>query len=196
MDAAENVTDSAKAGTAKQFSPRWEDLPDMSHLSPLSYSYPGAEASSASPSIREFQNVRRPHLHQQSSFQSSAVNPHWQSPMSFMPQLYKNIAEHNRCSSDSKVHDRTKEDNMPEIQKDTSTPSNASKANIPNKKQISPPQFQSQELRSSSSPGGLQRGRKFIWKNVPSFPPLTPYSKSKDDVGQTESDIKGDPSDN
>lgn len=85
---------------------------------------------------------------------------------------------------------------MPEIQKDTSTPSNASKADIPNKKQISPPQFQSQELRSSSTPGGLESDHKFSWKNVPSFPPLTPYSKSKDDIGQTGSDFKGHPSDN
>ncbi|KAL9460345.1 hypothetical protein AB3S75_003536 [Citrus x aurantiifolia] len=195
LDAAENVTDSTKTRTIKPFSARWEDLPDMSHLTPLSYSYPEAEASSVSPSMREFQNVRRAHLHQESSFQSS-VNPHWQSPMSSMPQFHEDIAEHNRRSSYSKVHDTTKEDNMPEIQKDTSTPSNASKADIANKKQISPPQFQSQELRSSSTPGGLESDRKFSWKNVPSFPPLTPYSKSKDDIGQTGSDFKGHPSDN
>ncbi|KAH9714900.1 hypothetical protein KPL71_020818 [Citrus sinensis] len=195
LDAAANVTDSTKTRTIKPFSARWEDLPDMSHLTPLSYSYPEAEASSVSPSMREFQNVRRAHLHQESSFQSS-VNPHWQSPMSSMPQFHEDFAEHNRRSSYCKVHDTTKEDNMPEIQKDTSTPSNASKADIPNKKQISPPQFQSQELRSSSTPGGLESDHKFSWKNVPSFPPLTPYSKSKDDIGQTGSDFKGHPSDN
>lgn len=189
------MTDSTKTRTIKPFSARWEDLPDMSHLTPLSYSYPEAEASSVSPSMRDFQNVRRTHLHQESSFQSS-VNPHWQSPMSSMPQFHEDFAEHNRRSSYSKVHDTTKEDNMPEIQKDTSTPSNASKADVPNKKQISPPQFQSQELRSSSTPGGLESDRKFSWKNVPSFPPLTPYSKSKDDIGQTGSDFKGHPSDN
>ncbi|KDO52895.1 hypothetical protein CISIN_1g014239mg [Citrus sinensis] len=195
LDAAANVTDSTKTRTIKPFSARWEDLPDMSHLTPLSYSYPEAEASSVSPSMRDFQNVRRTHLHHESSFQSS-VNPHWQSPMSSMPQFHEDFAEHNRRSSYCKVHDTTKEDNMPEIQKDTSTPSNASKADIPNKKQISPPQFQSQELRSSSTPGGLESDHKFSWKNVPSFPPLTPYSKSKDDIGQTGSDFKGHPSDN
>ncbi|GAY60048.1 hypothetical protein CUMW_199090 [Citrus unshiu] len=195
LDAAANVTDSTKTRTIKPFSARWEDLPDMSHLTPLSYSYPEAEASSVSPSMRDFQNVRRAHLHQESSFQSS-VNPHWQSPMSSMPQFHEDFAEHNRRSSYSKVHDTTKEDNMPEIQKDTSTPSNASKADVPNRKQISPPQFQSQELRSSSTQGGLESDRKFSWKNVPSFPPLTPYSKSKDDIGQTGSDFKGHPNDN
>ncbi|ESR40430.1 hypothetical protein CICLE_v10027242mg, partial [Citrus x clementina] len=173
LDAAANVTDSTKTRTIKPFSARWEDLPDMSHLTPLSYSYPEAEASSVSPSMRDFQNVRRTHLHHESSFQS--VNPHWQSPMSSMPQFHEDFAEHNRRSSYSKVHDTTKEDNMPEIQKDTSTPSNASKADVPNRKQISPPQFQSQELRSSSTQGGLESDRKFSWKNVPSFPPLTPY---------------------
>ncbi|KAH9666523.1 hypothetical protein KPL70_020671 [Citrus sinensis] len=194
LDAAANVTDSTKTRTIKPFSARWEDLPDMSHLTPLSYSYPEAEASSVSPSMRDFQNVRRTHLHHESSFQS--VNPHWQSPMSSMPQFHEDFAEHNRRSSYSKVHDTTKEDNMPEIQKDTSTPSNASKADVPNRKQISPPQFQSQELRSSSTQGGLESDRKFSWKNVPSFPPLTPYSKSKDDIGQTGSDFKGHPNDN
>lgn len=162
------MTDSSKVGTIKQFSPGWEDLPDISHLTPLSHRYSGAEASSASPKTRDCPKVPRPQLHQRSNFKSSALHSHWH-------------------------HSPTRED-IPEIFKDTSTPTKAIKVSSPNQKRVSPLQYQSQELRSSSS-RGLRSGRKFVLPAVPSFPPLTPYSKSKEYIVQTEGDFKGDTND-
>lgn len=72
------------------------------------------------------------------------------------------------------------EDDTPEILKDSSMPQTGVKVSSPNKKRISPPNRHLNELGSSSSGGGLKTGRKFILRAVPSFPPLTPCTDSKD----------------
>ncbi|XP_031265182.1 CRC domain-containing protein TSO1-like [Pistacia vera] len=182
--------DGTKSGTLKQFSPRWEDLPDISHFTPLSLPYAKVLASSASP-ISDYQEVPHAQLHQGSTLKSSSGHRHWHSSMSFMPHLCESSAGHG-CSSDSAFHDLLKDDDMPETLKETSTPTKTIKVSSPNQKRVSPPQSRSQELRSSSSPG-LRSGRKFILQAMPSFPPLTPYMKSKNDTGR--SDLKGEASD-
>lgn len=120
---------------------------------------------------------------------SSPEHHHWHSSMSFMPQLCESTAGHGR-SYYSALHALLKDDDMLET-KETSKSTKKIKVNSPNKKWVSP-QSRSQELRSSSSPD-LQSGHKFILQAMPSFPPLSPYIKSKNDSGH--SDLKREASD-
>ncbi|XP_021737993.1 protein tesmin/TSO1-like CXC 3 [Chenopodium quinoa] len=64
------------------------------------------------------------------------------------------------------------EDDTPEILKQSPTPIKSVKLSSPNKKRISPPH---NHINSSES---LKISRKFVLRAVPSFPPLTPYSKN------------------
>ncbi|KAL5758163.1 hypothetical protein ACOSP7_020774 [Xanthoceras sorbifolium] len=194
VDTTKTDTDCSKAGTVKQFSPRWEEFADISHLTPLSHSYSGAVAPSVSPRTRDCPKVSQAQLHPGSNLKSSANHLRWRySPMSCTPQLFENKDAHE-LSSENTFTEIRKDDDIPEILKNTSTPTKEIKACSPNKKRVSPPQFPSQELMSSSSPG-LRSGRKFIWQAVPSFPPLTPYSKSKEGISQMENDFEQNTSD-
>ncbi|KAK9282038.1 hypothetical protein L1049_004950 [Liquidambar formosana] len=187
-------SDCSKAGRVDQFSPIWEGITDISDLTPLPHPHSGAVASSASPNLGDFPEVAQAKLHQGNSHQSSAGSLRWQSsPISLVRQLCGSTAP-RVLSSDSSLYDIVKDDDTPEMLKGTSTPTKAVKASSPNQKRVSPPHFQSQELRSSSSLG-LRSGRKFILQAVPSFPPLTPYSNSKDGINQIRSDPKGSSSD-
>ncbi|XP_057520643.1 protein tesmin/TSO1-like CXC 2 isoform X2 [Amaranthus tricolor] len=73
------------------------------------------------------------------------------------------------------------EDDTPEILKHSSTTVKSVKMSSPNKKRISPPHH----LNNSSE--SLRSSRKFVLRAVPSFPSLTPYSKTGRD------DTKGQP---
>lgn len=72
------------------------------------------------------------------------------------------------------------DDDTPKILKESCIRSNKVIGTSPNKKRISPPRMRLHELGSSS----LKSGRKFILKSIPSFPPLTPCTVSKDNTGQ------------
>ncbi|KAK3219552.1 hypothetical protein Dsin_013522 [Dipteronia sinensis] len=195
LDATETDIDRTEAGTVTQFSPRWEEFADISNLTPLSH-YSGALAPSVSPSTRDCPKVSQAQLHPgSSSLKSSANHLRWHySPMSFTPQLIENKEAHHKLDSDNAFTEIRTYDDIPEMLKNTSTPTKEIKACSPNKKRVSPPQFPSQELMSSSS-SGMQSVRKFVWQTVPSFPPLTPYSKSNEGITQTESDLKRNTSD-
>ncbi|KAK2651511.1 hypothetical protein Ddye_011367 [Dipteronia dyeriana] len=188
LDATETDIDRTEVGTVTHFSPRWEEFTEISNLTPLSH-YSGAP--SVSPSTRDCPKVSQAQLHPgSSSLEPSANHLRWHySPMSFTPQLIENKEAHHELDSENAFTEIRSYDDMPEMLKNTSTPTKEIKACSPNKKRVSPPQFLSQELMSSSS-SGMQSVRKFVWQTVPSFPPLTPYSKSNEGITQTESDLK------
>lgn len=190
-DNLQTQDDFVKAGRAHQISSTWEELVDMSHLTPISHSHSAAMATSASLSIRDSSKVSQPQPYQESTLQSSAVYLHsHHSPISPTPKLYgsKILSD---ISSDNHLYDILKEDDTPELLKNTLTPTKAVKISSPNQKRVSPPQNRSQEVRSSTSQG-LRSARKFVLPAVPSFPPLSPYSKSRDGTQKSNGDSKDD----
>ncbi|KAG8656297.1 hypothetical protein MANES_04G117200v8 [Manihot esculenta] len=189
-DNLQTQDDFVKAGRAHQISSTWEELVDMSHLTPISHSHSAAMATSASLSIRDSSKVSQPQPYQESTLQSSAVYLHsHHSPISPTPKLYgsKILSD---ISSDNHLYDIL-EDDTPELLKNTLTPTKAVKISSPNQKRVSPPQNRSQEVRSSTSQG-LRSARKFVLPAVPSFPPLSPYSKSRDGTQKRNGDSKDD----
>ncbi|CAO2816029.1 unnamed protein product [Amaranthus hypochondriacus] len=74
------------------------------------------------------------------------------------------------------------QDDTPEILKHSSTTVKSMKVSSPNKKRISPPHHHNNSSES------LRSSRKFVLRAVPSFPSLTPYSKTG------SNDTKGQPS--
>lgn len=187
QDTAEIVTDSTKPMTPNHF---WEDLLDIGNFTPLSHSLSEALPSSASPSTSNYPNVSLSQSNQTSFHKSSAGQLRWRySPMNFTPQLCDNKAANEFCSSGCELDGQMKDDDMPRILKDGSTPKKAFKASSPTQKRVSPPQYRLEELRSRSNSPGLRSGRKFILQAVPSFPPLTPYSKSKDGISRCGTDF-------
>ncbi|XP_020535283.1 protein tesmin/TSO1-like CXC 3 isoform X3 [Jatropha curcas] len=187
LETLESPDGFVKAGRAHQVSSTWEELAGMSHMTPMLHHHLGAVATSAFLNIGDGSKASQTQARQGSTPQSSAVYLHCHhSPSSLTPKSYGTEAL-TEISSDSLFYNILKEDDTPEALKYTFTPTKAVKVTSPNQKRVSPPQNRSQELRSSSSQG-LQSGRKFILPAVPSFPPLTPYSKLKDENQQTDGD--------
>ncbi|KAF3450838.1 hypothetical protein FNV43_RR06927 [Rhamnella rubrinervis] len=170
--------DALKSGNADQVSRTWEPLVDITNITPLPHPSSGAWTPSSS-STRDNSKVSGAQLYPGSRFQSSAPSSfHWNcSPDSLIEQLCENKTSHS-LSSNNSFYDLI-DDDTPQMLKENSTPNRAVKASSPNQKRDSPPQFPSQGL-TSDSPRGLRGGRRFILQSMPSFPPLTPYTKYKD----------------
>ncbi|KAF2302552.1 hypothetical protein GH714_037697 [Hevea brasiliensis] len=184
----ETQDDFIKSGRAHQLSSTWEELADMSHLTPLSHCHSGAVATSASLNIGDGSKVSQAHAYQERTLQSSAGYPHsHHSPVSPTTNLYRSKVLPD-ISSDNLLYDIL-EDDTRKILENALAATKSVKVSSPNQKRVSPPQIRSQELRSSSSQG-LRSGRKFILPAVPSFPPLTPYSKLKDGIQGSHGDSK------
>lgn len=79
--------------------------------------------------------------------------------------------------SDNKLFN-VREDENPQILKETHSRIQAVKTSSLNQKHVSPPHNCFHELTGPSSTG-LRGGHKYILQSVPSFPPLTPYGKPK-----------------
>lgn len=167
-----------KSGNADQVSRTWEPLVDITNMTPLPHPSSGVWTPSSS-NTSDYSKVSGAKLYPGSRFQSSAPSSfHWNcSPDSLIEQLCENKTSHS-LNSNNAFYDLI-DDDTPQMLKENSTPNRAVKASSRNQKHDSPPQFPSQGL-SSGSPHGLRGGRKFILQSMPSFPPLTPYSKSKD----------------
>lgn len=179
-DALKSGIDYIKAETrnADHVSQTWEPLADITNITPLSNTSSGVWNSSSS-NIRDYSKVSGVQLHPGIQFQSSAPSSlHWNcSSDDLMAQFSDTEASH--CLSSNTAFYNLIDNDTPQILKENSTPSNAVKASSPHQNRESSPQFQSHGL-SSGSPPSLRGGRKFILQSMPSFPPLTPYSKSKD----------------
>ncbi|KAJ6947225.1 hypothetical protein NC651_001803 [Populus alba x Populus x berolinensis] len=191
QDTLESHSDSIKAEIPNQFSSTWEELADIGHLTPPSHCLLGAVASSGSLNIRDCSKKFLGQSQQESSVLSPSGYLNWHhSPSSLTPKLYGCEAL-PELSSDSFFCNMMMEDATPETLKNTCTPSTEGvKSCSPNQKWVSPPKIRSHELRSSSSQG-LRSGCKFILQDLPSFPPLTPYSKSQAAIHQNDGDHKG-----
>ncbi|KAI5602442.1 hypothetical protein BDE02_01G156500 [Populus trichocarpa] len=189
LDTLESHNDCIKAERPNQFSSTWEELADIGHLTPPSHCLLGAVASSGSLNIRDCSKQFLGQSQQESSVLSPSGYLNWHhSPSSLTPKLYGCEAL-PELSSDS-FFCNMMEDATPETLKNTCTPSTEGvKSCSPNQKWVSPPKIRSHELRSSSSQG-LRSGCKFILQDLPSFPPLTPYSKSQAAIHQNDGDHK------
>jgi len=190
LDTLESHNDCIKAERPNQFSSTWEELADIGHLTPPSHCLLGAVASSGSLNIRDCSKKFLGQSQQESSVLSPSGYLNWHhSPSSLTPKLYGCEAL-PELSSD-RFFCNMMEDATPETLKNTCTPSTEGvKSCSPNQKWVSPPKIRSHELRSSSSQG-LRSGCKFILQDLPSFPPLTPYSKSQAAIHQNDGDHKG-----
>ncbi|KDP33626.1 hypothetical protein JCGZ_07197 [Jatropha curcas] len=165
-----------------QFSPRCNTLADICDLTPLQNTLTSI-ASSASSKPRDWSSSSRLQLCPGSGRLSSGRSLRWRSsPITPMTRLGEN--KNLGHDSDSGLYDIL-EDDTPEILKEASIPIPSVKASSPNKKRISPPYKRIHDLRSSTS-AGLRSGRKFILKAVPSFPPLTPCTDSKDSTNEKQ----------
>ncbi|KAJ6308789.1 hypothetical protein OIU76_018389 [Salix suchowensis] len=186
----ESPSDCMKAERSIQFSSTWEELAGIGQLTPPSHCLLGAVASSGSLNTTDCSKKLAGQLQQESSVLSPSGYLNWNhSPSSLSPKLYGREALHELCS-DSFFCD-IMEDATPETLKNTCTPSTEGvKSCSPNQKWVSPPKIRSHELRSSSSQR-LRSGCKFILQDLPSFPPLTPYSKSQAAIHQNDGDHKG-----
>ncbi|CAK7353606.1 unnamed protein product [Dovyalis caffra] len=164
-----------------QFSPRCDELADFSDHTPLPNPSSIMMASSASSKNRDKANVSQTQMYSGSARLSCGSSLRWRSspitPMTWLGET-KNQAQDSDCG----LYDIL-EDDTPEILKESPTPIPSVKASSPNKKRVSPPHSHIQEFQSSSS-AGLKSGRRFILKSVPSFPPLTPCTDSKDRTQQ------------
>ncbi|KAL9405753.1 hypothetical protein Peur_002725 [Populus x canadensis] len=189
LDTLESHNDCIKAERPNQFSSTWEELADIGHLTPPSHCLLGAVASSGSLNIRDCSKQFLGQSQQESSVLSPSGYLNWHhSPSSLPPKLYGCEAL-PELSSDS-FFCNMMEDATPETLKNTCTPSTEGvKSCSPNQKWVSPPKIRSHELRSSSSQG-LRSGCKFILQDLPSFPPLTPYSKSQAAIHENDGDHK------
>uniref|UniRef100_A0A2P2IQS4 Uncharacterized protein n=1 Tax=Rhizophora mucronata TaxID=61149 RepID=A0A2P2IQS4_RHIMU len=162
-----------KAGRAYESPPTWEELADPSHGTPLPYYQSRAVACSASVNISDGTEVLAT-----SNFLLSATHVNWgHSPTDFTPKLHE-MKTTPETSYEDLLYDILKEGDTPEMQKSTSIPTETIKASSPNHKRVSPPQAQLQSVSSQT----FRSGRKFVLPAVPSFPPLTPYSNSKDGI--------------
>ncbi|KAJ4844633.1 hypothetical protein Tsubulata_022833 [Turnera subulata] len=187
LDPSETEDACTNSGTASQSSPKWREMIDISHLTPLSHPYAGAIAGSASFSTRDCSQLPLEQTYQGSSLHLPSGYHHWDnSPSGLTPEVHGSNAP-PQLSPDSFLQNILEEDDMPEKLTSSSTPTKAVTASSPNKKRVSPPNVQSGQLRSSPSLG-LRSGRKLILQAVPSFPSLTPCSKLKHDVHQTDDD--------
>ncbi|KAG6788886.1 hypothetical protein POTOM_004964 [Populus tomentosa] len=191
QDTLESHNDSIKAEIPNQFSSTWEELADIGHLTPPSHCLSGAVASSGSLNIRDCSKKFLGQSQQESSVLSPSGYLNWHhSPSSLTSKLYGCEAL-PELSSDSFFCNMMMEDATPETLKNTCTPSTEGvKSCSPNQKWVSPPKIRSHELRSSWSQG-LRSGCKFILQDLPSFPPLTSYSKSQATIHQNDGDHKG-----
>ncbi|KAG5228978.1 cysteine-rich polycomb family protein [Salix suchowensis] len=176
----ESPSDCMKAERSIQFSSTWEELAGIGQLTPPSHCLLGAVASSGSLNTTDCSKKLAGQLQQESSVLSPSGYLNWNhSPSSLSPKLYGREALHELCS-----------DSFSTL-KNTCTPSTEGvKSCSPNQKWVSPPKIRSHELRSSSSQR-LRSGCKFILQDLPSFPPLTPYSKSQAAIHQNDGDHKG-----
>ncbi|KAB5574149.1 hypothetical protein DKX38_001343 [Salix brachista] len=158
----ESPSDCIKAERSNQFSSTWEELAGIGHLTPPSHCLLGAVASSGSLNTRDCSRKLVGQLQQESSVLSPSGYLNWNhSPSSLSPKLYGREALHELCS-DSFFCD-IMEDATPETLENTCTPSTEGvKSWSPNQK----------------------------W-DLPSFPPLTPYSKSQAAIHQNDGDHKG-----
>ncbi|KAH7547364.1 hypothetical protein FEM48_Zijuj01G0301900 [Ziziphus jujuba var. spinosa] len=180
IDALKSGVDYIKAETrnANQVAQTWEPLADITNITPLSHTSSGVWDSSSS-NFRDYSKVSGVQLRPGIRFQSSAPSSiNWNcSPDRLMAQFSDTQASH--CLSSNAAFYGLIDNDTPQILKENSTPCKAVKVSSPHQKHESSPQFQSHGL-SSGSPPSLRGGRKFILQSMPTFPPLTPYSKSKD----------------
>ncbi|WCJ40616.1 Tesmin/TSO1-like CXC domain-containing protein [Euphorbia peplus] len=148
-----------ETGNVHQFPSKWEEFPNIS-LSPLSYQ----------------SNVS----HNGSSLWSSTAISRQDTSSDLTPHLHgrKVLSEIN---TDSIFYNILEGDSIP----NTSTPWKQVQASSPNQKRLSPPQFQAQDLRSSSS-HGLKNVNKFTLS--PS--PPTQYSQLNSGEPRADDEIK------
>lgn len=187
LDTIKGGNDCIKAANINPYSPSWEGLCAISNLTPLSHPCSSMKVSSASSSLRNTK-ISQSHL-QSSKLQSSGTGRFkvGRSPVIFTPQVYESKGPY-QLSSDDASCERTYDD-APEILKEASYTTKVVKASSPNQKRVSPPQSRAKKVHSSS-PRGLRSGRKFILQAVPSFPPLSPYTDSKDAINDTRNSRK------
>ncbi|CAD5194309.1 unnamed protein product [Musa acuminata subsp. malaccensis] len=155
------------------FSPGWDGFPDICNFSPLPNPPPSNDGASVSFKTKE-PKILQTRLFQGSSLVGTPLR--WRSsPVTPLPQFGKSkiLLEPDSDNGPNK----SVGDDAPEVLEDPCSPIKAVTASSPKQKRVSPPKRLFQETRSSSS-SGLRSGRKFILQSVPSFPPLTPYSKN------------------
>lgn len=158
------------AGKGDPFSSGWEGFPDMCNLSPLLKASPNAGGSLSASKNGERKIVK---LHTGSNRIALGALRWRSSPITPFPQFGEGKFQ-REPDSDSTLQCNP-EDDTPEILKETRSPIKSSvTATSPNQKRVSPPH---QVGTSANSPSSLRSGRKYILQSMPTFPPLTPYSK-------------------
>ncbi|KAJ7951864.1 TESMIN/TSO1-like CXC 2 [Quillaja saponaria] len=184
LNTAEGGADCNNAGSANQFS-RWEVLSDITNLTPLSNPCPSTMASSTL--LRGCTRFTRDQSQWESNSSPSAGSLNQLcSPIRLVPQSSESKTL-DEISSDSALADNMKDDDAFKRPRNMSTPTKAVESMSPSKKCVSSSQHQSDGPRSRTS-FDLISDSKFILRAVPSFPSLTPYSKSKDTTNQCGTD--------
>ncbi|XWS19064.1 hypothetical protein CRYUN_Cryun32bG0099000 [Craigia yunnanensis] len=184
LNTEEVMSDSINDGTVNQSSPTWEELVNISRLSPLSHPHTTTVPSLKSPNMGDCPDVSQAQSQKGSGLQLSPGYLHWcSSALSPMKACVSKVS--HELGSIGALND-IMGDGSPDILIENFNP-NIVKAGSPNQKRVSPPQLQSYKLGSNSTPG-LLSGRKLILQAVPSFPLITPYCNSEDHMNQTEND--------
>ena len=132
---AEVMSDSIKSGTANQFSPTWEDLVDISHLTPFSHPHSRAVPSLTSPNMGHCPNVSKAQSQKGSGLQLSPGYLYWCSSALSPTQACVRKVSHE-FGSISAFCD-IMGDGSPDILMENSNPTNTMKAASPNQKSVS-----------------------------------------------------------
>ncbi|XWS20387.1 hypothetical protein CRYUN_Cryun31cG0096700 [Craigia yunnanensis] len=130
LNTAEVMSDSIKGGTANQFSPTWEELVDISHLTPLSHPHSRAVPSLTSPNMEDCPNVSQAQSRKGSGLQLSPGYLHWCSSALSPTQACLSKVSHE-LDSISTFCD-IMGDGSPDILMENSNPTNIVKAASPN----------------------------------------------------------------
>ncbi|CAN6441821.1 unnamed protein product [Victoria cruziana] len=162
-----------KSNKVDELSPGWDQLAELCSLTPLSCPQSTVTVIGSTD--------RHPNPGTECQYKSALSSSHavgWKdSPITPVHQMgnKKVVLE---LDSDGGMHDLMDVD-TPDILNKTRSPIMVAKAGSPNQKRVSSPRICLSDLARSTSSPGIRSSRKFILQSVPSFPSLTPYSKSK-----------------
>ena len=139
MKTAELMSDNIKGGTANHFSSTWEELVDISHLTPFSHPHSRAVPSLTSTNMGDCPNVSQAQSQKGSGLQLSPGYLHWCSSALIPMKACVSKVSHE-LGSISALSD-IMGDGSPDILIENSNP-NIVTSGSPNQKHVSPPQLQ------------------------------------------------------
>ncbi|KAL8166467.1 hypothetical protein V2J09_007966 [Rumex salicifolius] len=147
--------------------------PDPNLNTPPSTKHQSSSRSSLV-NLCHFTRLTNPPMDDPSSIASNIQEPPLPSPLQ-LPFCEILKSESPDCLHSSVCIDDCAMDNdTPMILRDCSAPIKSVKVSSPNKKRISPPHNHLNELLPQSFSGEMRSSRKFIFRSVPKFPPLSP----------------------